>query len=368
VARKKLTYRIVILSFLTIALFSGYLVKSFPGIYDSRLTTPVFYLDADEIYRHYFSRFHYSTVAREQVITELKMIVNALALEKARGRDVTTTLFIMDAIVRKKMDSAALFAEFSRFDVYLQPYTARESAKQRMLARHPGVLKPSAFDARHRPFAAFIRSQSNLVEKYDLPYRIPDSTIQVMDIRGNRFLKMDPPSDPETDSDNVRRQSMMAQLDRFDWKDADILLGHSRQARDCFSIQGYWNHTGLYDSDCDCIIDSWPAGNSGPGGVVHSDKSVWAEHFDEIAVLRLGDIPLKIRKTIKRHAAARIGEPYNLTTHKMNPAGGWYCSKLIYHAYLQEGFDLDSNGGVAVMPDDIAISQGLDALVYLSGK
>ncbi len=364
--RRKRKYRLFWWSLLSVILFSGYLVKSFPGIYNFRLTSPKFYLNAGEIYRHYFSGFRLSAVAREQVLTELRMLVNALALERARGEDLSTTLIIMDAMVRKKIASTETSSELINIDTYLRPYADREAAKQRRLERHPAVFAPDVSDTRHVPFAAYIRSQSALVDKYDLPYRIPASTLQVMDIRGNRFLKVIPQEDPESHGGRTDNKQMLAKLERFNWETADILFGRSKRSGDRFSVQGYWNHAGLYDSSCDCIIDAWPDGKTVSGGVRRSSKAFWAAHFDEIAVLRLSDIPRKIRKAVERHAAAKVAEPYNLGTYKMNPAGGWYCSKLVYYAYLQECIDLDPNGGVAVMPDDIAISRGLNALEYLS--
>jgi len=367
-AHRKRKYRLLWWSLLTVVLFSGYLVKSFPGIYNPRLTSANFYLNADEIFRHYFYKFGLSTIAKEQVLTELRMLVNALALERAQGKSLSSTLIIMDGIVRKKMASPSIIAELNHFDDYLHPYAAREIAKQTALARHAPVLDIDSREFQQVPFAAYIRSQSDLVEKYHLPYRIPASASQVMDIQGNRFLKVDPSPNSETNSSSVRKKSMLAQLKRFRWENADILLGHAWGTGNEFSIQGYWNHIGIYDRDRDRIIDAWPNTEKAPGGVMFTDKTSWAAHFDEIAVLRLGDIPLKTRKAVVRRAASKLGEPYRLSTYKLNPNGGWYCSKLIYYAYLQEGIDLDPNGGVAVMPDDIAISRGLKSLVYLSAR
>ena len=332
-------------------LFSGYVIST-----SIENTSPSFYLDADRLYEHYFSGYNLGTVSREQIKTELKMVINAIALEKAQGGDIPDTLFVSDRIAVQKLSQDNIRSEIAHFDDFVHPYKTLET----------GVQTPSHQPADEMefgsctPFAAYIREQSALVEKFGLPYRIPNSALQVMDIRENRFLKVDTEMH-EKMYDRTRYGKdetalRLEQLDNFKWQSADIILGHTTTRDSRLSIQGYWNHTGIYNAVCDCIIDVWPADENGfEGGVRQSSRAFWARHFSDIAIIHLNEIPLQTRRKIEESVFKKLGAPYNLATHKMNPDGGWYCSKLVYWAYLQEGIDLDPSGGISVLPDDIAM-------------
>ena len=325
------------------------------------------YLDVDGVYETYFGDFNLSGVAREQIKTELKMIVNAVAYERANGKDLAMMTFVSERIAKRKIAEPRIREEIMRMDEFLHGHQEDEQQKQRLNAS----LQNSALERYTTDctgFLDYIREQENLVETFGLPYAIPNSAIQVMDLRENRFLKVDPDkSDKHDVSDTAAAAARrLALLKNVDWQSADIILGHAAGTNERFSVQGYWNHAGLYSAGHQRIVDVWPQEGMGDsGGVRTTGLAFWAEHFSEIAVIRLKEIPLSKRRAVEERIVRRVGEPYNLTTHKMNPEGGWYCSKLIYWGYLQEDIDLDSGGGVSVLPDDIAISQGSGALQCL---
>jgi cell wall-associated NlpC family hydrolase len=57
------------------------------------------------------------------------------------------------------------------------------------------------------------------------------------------------------------------------------------------------------------------------------------------------------------YAIAHIGTPYDYSYFGgKDTEDVMYCSELVWRAYLSQGIDLDSNGGVWVWPDDIANS------------
>jgi uncharacterized protein YycO len=336
----------------------------------NQITSPHIYRNADAVYQYYFSKYDLCSLAKRQITTELKMIVNAVVLEEALGHDVTGMLLLSNEIARKKITSEAIQGELEQFNSFILLNEALEST-QLDLQTAGSLVKAEEYSDCCAAFARYIQGQNELAQKYALPYRIPMSTLQVLDIRENRFLKVEAHHSENKKPDvllsgNGEKRRVRTRLEQFPWESADIVLGHRGTDATQSAIQGYWDHVGIYNSDCVCIIDVRPSDDRNQiGGVRRSDFTFWAEQYSDIAVLRLKKIPIATRRSIEQRAAGKLGEPYNLSTHKMNPSGGWYCSKLVYYVYLQEGIDLDVGGGVSVFPDDIAISQGPDSLQCL---
>jgi len=72
---------------------------------------------------------------------------------------------------------------------------------------------------------------------------------------------------------------------------------------------------------------------------------------------KIGDnLPYDTRVAIADRAASFIGTPYSFITPKFT-VSYFYCSKLIWRAYIDNFIDLDSDGGYYVLPDDISFSQ-----------
>ena len=157
----------------------------------------------------------------------------------------------------------------------------------------------------------------------------------------------------------------MKQLKRFPWHSADIIVGHRKNAKKTNAIQGFYNHMGIYNKQCKCIIDAVPPSLHGKGGVRQSSWEYWADNFTQIAILRIKGLSLEQREKIATYAFEKLNEPYNISTYKKNEEGGWYCSKLIYASYRNAGIDLDRKHGVTLFPDDIAMHPGLKTLTCL---
>jgi uncharacterized protein YycO len=58
------------------------------------------------------------------------------------------------------------------------------------------------------------------------------------------------------------------------------------------------------------------------------------------------------RTTIVNYLNTQVGEPYSLIADKWDQ-NAWYCSKLVWRAYMYAGFDIDYDGGDFVFPMDI---------------
>lgn len=360
----------LILGLITVMLISGFLLdKTVVG--NNALLESSIYVDVEKVYQHYFTDFNLTDLAEKQIKTELKMIANAVALERSNGGNFTPMLFISEQIAKRKIADESIRSEIRHVDDYIHPYKESENRKHLRVATSPSISSALQTGTNCHQFIAYMRDQEMLVEQFHLPYQINNSAIQVMDLRENRFLKAHPDKPDKMYDPNRISASQLAkrrsQLETFAWQPADILLGHTQTEDAQLSIQGYWNHAGIYNSQCHCIIDAWPEDLPGfAGGVRKSSWEFLSSYFSEIAIVRLNTVPLFVRELIEEHAAQRVGESYNLTTHKMNHEGGWYCSKLVYWAYLQESIDLDSRGGVSVLPDDIAMFDHLNKLECLT--
>lgn len=88
------------------------------------------------------------------------------------------------------------------------------------------------------------------------------------------------------------------------------------------------------------------------------------EHYPNFKLLRLKDAPAEVRSAAADIADRYFDElPYNLLAGIYPPkyceasrATGTQCAHLVWLAYASVGYDIDSNGGLIVTPDDISES------------
>lgn len=89
------------------------------------------------------------------------------------------------------------------------------------------------------------------------------------------------------------------------------------------------------------------------------------EGYPSFLVFRLGDVPAETRAAAADYAREHLnGIPYSLTVGILSPkhpqTERTHCSHLVWEAYRQFGFDLDSDGGLIVTPKDLANSPLLE--------
>lgn len=96
--------------------------------------------------------------------------------------------------------------------------------------------------------------------------------------------------------------------------------------------------------------------------------SKW-RYYPSFLVLRLKGQPLEVRKKIARYACRTMeGVPYGFSADLFEHFGfgekirNTDCSHLIWKVYKEFGFDLDSDGGFFVTPQDIAESSLLEVI------
>lgn len=59
---------------------------------------------------------------------------------------------------------------------------------------------------------------------------------------------------------------------------------------------------------------------------------------------------VRIRESVARYCLAQAGKPYNLNFLNSKTVKSFYCSQLVYLAYLKNGIDLNTDHGVPHVP------------------
>lgn len=115
------------------------------------------------------------------------------------------------------------------------------------------------------------------------------------------------------------------------------------------SIQGYVNHAGIYDGTTSdyCIKSAQPN-----DGVLWESVSGWRKHDDAYILTTDYTSATQASAFNWANTLASVTEPYYWYSGKESN-DSWYCSKIPWKGYYQMGIDLDSDGGVWVMPDDL---------------
>jgi len=143
-------------------------------------------------------------------------------------------------------------------------------------------------------------------------------------------------------------------------KNGDILLTKSTHTL-------YWRH-----GHCGIVIDAKNGiilESLQPGTVsIQQNISKW-QSYPTFKLMRLGGIDQEKLDEIAQYVKSNlIGIDYGIfaTKKRVNKLATVNCSQLIYQAFIHFGYDIDSNKGIFVTPEDIAKSKLLD-LVQIYG-
>ena len=115
----------------------------------------------------------------------------------------------------------------------------------------------------------------------------------------------------------------------------------------------------VVDAENGVTLEAKDVGDRSSYGTVEDWK--WYPGF---AVLRLKDTTQKERAEIALYAKENlVDSPYSLNVfNKKNQFNGTHCAHLVWQAFYQFGYDIDSNGGIIVMPADIFGSNLLEVV------
>ncbi|MDH7578985.1 MAG: YiiX/YebB-like N1pC/P60 family cysteine hydrolase [Bacillota bacterium] len=130
----------------------------------------------------------------------------------------------------------------------------------------------------------------------------------------------------------------------------DILLGgNSGGSYGCFT------HAGLYIGN-NKVVDMYIS-----TGVYITEAETYHQ-YDWAAILRVKAEPSQ-KKAVVSYVSKEVGSPFFILTPKAEN-GLWYCTKLIWYAYLQQGVDLDFFKSYWVIPDAFWYSTNTQVIAY----
>ncbi|MZI81965.1 hydrolase [Clostridium butyricum] len=103
-------------------------------------------------------------------------------------------------------------------------------------------------------------------------------------------------------------------------------------------------HAGMVDLNSDLTIESMTSGG------VRRYANDWKTRYTKAlcATVINGD-----PKQAVDYASSKIGSNYNYNFLNKWKTDKFYCSQLVWRAYIEQGIDLDKDGGNAVLPTDL---------------
>lgn len=301
--------------------------------------------NAEEVYEEYFLEYGLNATAKEEVLTELKLMINYFSYEKALGNNAIDMILKAQEFAPEQI-SSCFQKELSQFKSLT---TSSDAVPVKVIGQKGKLCKD---------FSEFLQYQQNLIEEYKLPYHVENSALQILNIN-EAFASKEEIALPVILDSSINKKNI-AELKTFPWRSADIIVGHRKNGKKINAIQGFYNHIGIYNEKCKCIIEAVPPSLHSKGGVRQSSWKYWTENFTQIAILRIKGLRVDQREKIASYALQRLGESYSLSTYKKNEEGGWYCSKLVYMSYLHAGINLDRKYGISLFPDDIVMYPDLE--------
>jgi len=123
----------------------------------------------------------------------------------------------------------------------------------------------------------------------------------------------------------------------------DIVLGGNTG-----SSWGHWTHAALYIGDGQ-VMETFLQPGTKPEPVGR-----YNHYYSDAGALRV-KLPAEVKQRAVERARKLEGKPWYMLAPKNSPEL-WYCSKVVWWVYAQEGYDLDPDGPYWIVPDRIARS------------
>lgn len=304
----------------------------------------------EQIYDEHFSRYPVSDTVKNELLTELKLILNFIHYKKEKKEDFLHLMLSLQKYAKQPNSGMTVEQEISYLDrCHFSHDTAPVSEAIDLSSYCPS-------------FQRFILRQKSLIRTYRLPYTIDNCSIAYINLYDAISAKDTPPAGQRSIVDDTTVKNRVESLKHFAWENGDILLGHLDLNESGGSLQGFYNHAGIYSEKKKTVIDARLAG-------VHESRwEFWAESYSDFAIVRLTGLKKTVREKVESYILQKIDEPFSLSTYKRNEYTGWYCSKLVYLSYLHAGIDLDAKKSVSVLPDDLILSSAPKTVFCLESK
>ncbi|AZZ42377.1 hypothetical protein C0Z11_08890 [Acidipropionibacterium jensenii] len=130
----------------------------------------------------------------------------------------------------------------------------------------------------------------------------------------------------------------------------DKILPHGKVLGDIYwtAAGAGWNHIGLY-YHVDMAAEA--PGKGQVSRVVYTNQVKVANNYGRYSIR----VDKPYRVSAANWASRHRGKPYNLVfwNNKTIEASKYNCSQFVWASYKISGYDLDSDGGSGVYPDDI---------------
>lgn len=110
-------------------------------------------------------------------------------------------------------------------------------------------------------------------------------------------------------------------------------------------------HAGLVE-DSNTVIECF--GNKGDLNGVRRWPNDWKNRYNDVTGLRVYGATLAQYQAAKAEGQKHIGKPYNYNFFYISTTNSFYCSQLVWRAWVNQGYDL--NDGGAVWPVDLVES------------
>ncbi len=129
-------------------------------------------------------------------------------------------------------------------------------------------------------------------------------------------------------------------------------------------FDGYWLHTGIVVTGPDGTLHLAEATPERNVSVLPLEQAMSSFSFSrEFALLRV-DAPPEVRQAAADYALAQQGKLFSEAYWDKGRTDGYYCSQLVWAAYLHAGVDLDSN---YLLSDPAFMARYAGSWVTLSG-
>mgnify|MGYP000897560676 CR=1 FL=1 len=128
----------------------------------------------------------------------------------------------------------------------------------------------------------------------------------------------------------------------------DVLLGGNPGGS-----YGHYTHAGMYVGNNRVVTMYTSTG-------VYLEQPAAYRRYHWAAVVRVKASPQQKKEAVS-YCLSQVGSPFFILTPKTED-GLWYCSKLIWLAYLKQGIDLDPFNSYWVLPDAFVHSPHIQVL------
>ncbi|EJP6473743.1 hydrolase [Clostridium botulinum] len=121
----------------------------------------------------------------------------------------------------------------------------------------------------------------------------------------------------------------------------------------------FTGHAGIVCVDNQYTIEAYPMGKQEEG--VQRRVNNWKDRYNKVILAGVKGANESDYRNAVNYAEEKIGLGYNYNILNKWTTSRFYCSQIVWRAWMEQGFDLDKDGGSAVLPNDL-ISDKLEIL------